>query len=153
MEKQKIIITSGYFDPIHIGHIKYLESAKKLGDYLIVIVNSDLQASLKKGCSFMHEDERLTIVGSLKFVDKTFLAVDNDRTVSRSIEKVIQTNADPNILYIFAKGGDYDEQVKKCPEEIYFKDKNYSIKFVYGIGGYKKLQSSSNLINMALSKP
>ena len=74
----KIVVASGYFDPLHIGHIEYLELAKKIGDKLIVIVNNDLQAKLKKGKSFMIEGDRMKIISSLKCVDETFLSIDSD---------------------------------------------------------------------------
>ena len=66
----KVVAVSGYFDPIHVGHLEYLKMAKNLGDKLIVIVNSDYQAGLKKGTSFMPEDDRLEIVKSLRCVDE-----------------------------------------------------------------------------------
>jgi cytidyltransferase-like protein len=65
----KIVCASGYFNPIHIGHIEYLQKSKDLGNKLVVIINSDKQSILKKGTSFMKEDERLKIVRSLKCVD------------------------------------------------------------------------------------
>ena len=62
----KTVVASGYFDPIHVGHIEYLELASKIGDRLVVIVNSDHQAGLKKGKSFMTEEDRVKIVSSLR---------------------------------------------------------------------------------------
>ena len=76
----KIIATCGYFDPLHVGHLECLELAKQLGDKLIVIVNSDLQAKLKKGKSFMSENDRMKIVSALKCVDEVFLSIDKDKT-------------------------------------------------------------------------
>ena len=75
MDDIVIVAVSGYFDPLHVGHIEYLEMAKSLGDKLIVIVNNDNQAALKKGKSFMNEEDRLTIVASLKCVDNVFLSM------------------------------------------------------------------------------
>ena len=82
----KIVATSGYFDPLHVGHLECLEMAKKLGDKLIVIVNSDLQAQLKKGKSFMNEQDRLKIVSALKCVDEVFLSIDKDKTQCESLK-------------------------------------------------------------------
>jgi len=65
----KVVVTSGYFDPLHVGHIECLELAKQLGDKLIVIVNSDFQAKLKKGKSFMNQEDRMKIISALKCVD------------------------------------------------------------------------------------
>ena len=94
----KTVVASGYFDPLHVGHIEYLELASKLGDRLVVIVNSDHQASLKKGKSFMSEEDRVKIVSSLRFLDEVFLSIDLDASVCESIRAV---NPDT-----FAKGGD-----------------------------------------------
>lgn len=128
----KIVCASGYFDPLHVGHIEYLEKAKTLGDKLIVIVNNDKQAILKKGKSLMSQEERLLIVGSLKFVDGVFLSIDKDKTVCKSLEFI-----NPNV---FAKGGDRFEgeipETKIC--------KKLGIKIIDGLG--KKIQSSSEII-------
>lgn len=127
------IVASGYFDPIHIGHIEYLKLAKQLGGTLIVIVNNDKQAKIKKGFSFMNENERLEIVKNIKYVDEVFLSIDDDSTVCKSLEKL-----KPDI---FAKGGDRNSS--NIPElEICNK---YNIKIVDGLGN--KIQSSSDLIS------
>ena len=84
----KTIIVSGYFDPIHVGHLEMLNLARALGDELIVIVNSDLQAKIKKGRSFMREEDRVEIVKSIKYVDSAFLSVDENATVCKSLKKV-----------------------------------------------------------------
>jgi len=127
------IVASGYFDPIHIGHIEYLKLAKQLGGTLIVIVNNDKQAKIKKGFSFMNENERLEIVKNIKYVDEVFLSIDEDSTVCKSLEKL-----KPDI---FAKGGDRNSS--NIPElEVCNK---YNIKIVDGLGN--KIQSSSDLIS------
>lgn len=126
-----VVVASGYFDPIHIGHIEYLKLAKSLGDKLIVIVNNDKQAVLKKGKEFMPFKERMEIVKSLKFVDEVFPSIDEDKTVCKSLEAL-----KPNI---FAKGG--DRKSDEIPEgEICRK---HGITIVDGLGN--KIQSSSNL--------
>ena len=84
----KIVAVSGYFDPFHIGHLEYLERSKQLGDYLFVIVNSDLQAKLKKGKSFMPERERLKIIRALSCVDSAIIAVDKDKTVRETLSLI-----------------------------------------------------------------
>ena len=132
-KKQIVVVASGYFDPIHVGHIEYLEKAKSLGDKLIVIVNNDGQAILKKGKEFMPFAERIKIVGALKFVDEVFPSIDEDKSVCKSLEAI-----KPNI---FAKGG--DRVVSNIPEaEICRK---LGIKIIDGLGD--KIQSSSALIN------
>ena len=106
MDDIVIVAVSGYFDPLHVGHIEYLEMAKSLGDKLIVILNNDNQAALKKGKSFMNEEDRLTIVASLKCVDNVFLSIDQDRNVCKSLSFL-----KPDI---FANGG--DRANKEIPE-------------------------------------
>jgi cytidyltransferase-like protein len=135
-KKPIIVAASGYFDPIHIGHIEYLEKAKELGDKLIVIVNNDYQAGLKKGKYFMPENERIKIVGALKSVDEVFLSIDKDPTVCKSLEEI-----KPDI---FAKGGDRFSY--EVPESEVCR--KYNIKIVDGLG--RKIQSSSELIKNSI---
>ena len=82
---KKAIIVSGYFNPIHKGHIEYFNNAKALGDALIVIVNNDKQRALKGSKEFQKEDERVFIVSNIKSVDQVFLSIDEDRTVCETI--------------------------------------------------------------------
>ena len=125
------VAVSGYFDPIHIGHLEYLKMAKDLGDYLIVIVNNDYQSNLKKGKSFMNELDRVEIIKALKLVDEVFLSIDKDRTVCKSLEKL-----KPDI---FANGG--DRSTEEIPEaEVCM---NFNIKMIDGLGD--KIRSSSEL--------
>tara|TARA_B100000927_G_scaffold96992_1_gene78241 strand:+ start:602 stop:1006 length:405 start_codon:yes stop_codon:yes gene_type:complete len=131
---KKTVAVSGYFDPIHVGHIEYLELAKKIGDYLIVIVNNDFQASLKKGKSFMNENDRVEIVSALKCVDEVFLSIDKDSSVCKSLEHL-----KPDI---FANGG--DRKLDEIPETSVMK--KYNIKMVDGLG--KKIRSSSDLTGL-----
>ena len=102
----KKVAISGYFDPIHVGHLEYIEMSKKLGDYLIVIVNNNKQCVLKKGKPFMDEMDRMKIVKAIKWVDEVFLSVDQDGTVCKSLKKI-----KPDI---FTNGG--DRHNKECPE-------------------------------------
>tara|TARA_B100000029_G_C17163854_1_gene810668 strand:- start:4 stop:411 length:408 start_codon:yes stop_codon:yes gene_type:complete len=127
----KTVATSGYFDPLHVGHLECLELAKELGDKLIVIVNSDLQAKLKKGKSFMAENDRMKIVSALKCVDEVFLSIDKDKTQCESLRYL-----KPDI---FAKGGDRTSD--EIPEAKVCKE--FNIKIIDGLG--KKIRSSSNL--------
>ena len=130
-DKNKIrVAVSGYFDPIHVGHLEYLKMAKELGDSLVVIVNNNHQCELKKGKPFMDQNDRLEIVKALRFVDEVFLSVDKDRTVCKSLEAV-----KPDI---FANGG--DRATSEVPETPICK--KYNIKMVDGLGD--KIRSSSN---------
>jgi cytidyltransferase-like protein len=133
VKENRTVVASGYFDPIHVGHIEYLEMAAKLGDKLIVIVNNDNQAALKKGAPFMTEGDRLKIVSSLKCVDEVFLSIDEDPTVCRSLQAV-----SPDI---FAKGG--DRFVDEIPEATTCKEIGAEI--VDGLG--MKIRSSSDYYN------
>ena len=129
----RIVAASGYFNPLHKGHVEYLERAKTLGDTLIVIVNSDLQLSLKGSKEFMEEQERLMIVRSLRCVDMAILAVDKDPTVCESL-KIIRP-------HIFAKGG--DRYTYEIPESKICRELGIAI--VDGLGD--KVQSSSWLLS------
>ena len=124
-----VVAVSGYFDPLHVGHLEYLEMAKQLGDKLIVIVNSDKQAELKKGKSFMNENDRVEIIGALKCVDEVFLSIDEDKSVCKSLEAI-----KPDI---FANGG--DRSLSEIPETAVME--KYNIKMVDGLG--EKIRSSS----------
>lgn len=93
-----VVAASGYFEVLHSGHLEYLEKAKALGDELVVIVNTDDQAKLKKGIVFMPLEERMRLLGALKCVDRVVASIDTDRTVCRSLAFIRPT--------IFAKGGD-----------------------------------------------
>jgi rfaE bifunctional protein nucleotidyltransferase chain/domain len=131
----KIIATSGYFDPLHVGHLESIELAKKLGGKLVVIVNNDKQAILKKGRPFMPQEERMKIVKALKCVDEVILSIDEDRSVCKTLEML-----KPDI---YAKGG--DRNLDNVPEAEVCK--RLGIKIVDGLG--KKIQSSSWLIKGA----
>ena len=105
--KKKAIIVSGYFNPIHKGHLEYFNNAKELADELFVIVNSDLQRGLKGSKEFQKEAERLSIVQNIKAVDKAIISVDKDRTVCASIRTIFETYGQEYDLG-FANGGDQD---------------------------------------------
>ena len=126
----KLVAISGYFDPLHVGHLEYIKLSKKLGDRLVVIVNNDFQSKLKKGKSFMNESDRLEIVKSIIWVDDAIISVDKDGSVCKSIELVKQD--------IFANGG--DRKNKEIPESKICN--KLGIKIIDGIG--KKIRSSSN---------
>ena len=127
------VAASGYFNPLHKGHVEYLEMARSLGDHLVVIVNSDLQRRLKGSKEFMDEIERLYIVRSLRCVDEVFLSVDVDGTVCASLAAVRP--------HIFAKGG--DRFTGEIPEADVCN--RLGIKMVDGLGA--KVQSSSWLLS------
>ena len=132
--KEIIVAVSGYFDPLHVGHLEYFQLAKQLGDKLYVIVNNDVQAVLKKQTSFMNENDRLEIIKSLSIVDNAILSIDQDKSVSKTLEKI-----KPDI---FGNGGD---QIKGSilEEEICIKN---NIKIVDKLG--EKIRSSSEITGL-----
>ena len=130
----KKVAISGYFDPIHVGHLEYIEMSKKLGDYLVVIVNNNKQCVLKKGNPFMDEIDRMKIVKAIKWVDEVFLSVDQDGTVCKSLKKI-----KPDI---FTNGG--DRHNKECPEAVVCR--KYEIELLDGMGD--KIRSSSDLTGL-----
>lgn len=137
MEK-RIVIASGYFNPLHKGHLEYLKKAKELGDFLVVIVNNDQQVKIKGSHAFMPEQERMKIIRALRPVDAVFLSVDNDASVVKSIEAVAKKY--PGKIF-FGKGGDRNSG--NIPEKEICD--RLGIKIVDRLGG--KVQSSSSLIN------
>ncbi len=127
------VCTSGYFNPLHKGHVRLFEEAKKLGDYLIVIVNNDKQVALKGSKPFMDENERYEIVKALRCVDHVVISIDEDKTVCKTLEMIRPT--------IFAKGGD------SVPTNVPEREtcEAMGTKIVFNTGG-DKVQSSSWLL-------
>ena len=138
MNKNAIIV-SGYFNPLHKGHLEYFEKAKSSGDVLFVIVNSDYQRKLKGSKEFQDEAERLLIVSSLRIVNKAILSIDKDKTVRQTIKHIYENYRDKYNL-AFANGGDQNNE--KIPEKDVCQ--NLNIKLIDGLG--EKIQSSSWLL-------
>lgn len=136
---QKIIIVSGYFNPIHKGHLEYFINAKAHGDLLFVIVNSDHQRALKGSKEFQKEEERLFIMQHIKEVDQAFLSIDQDRTVCKTLEFLHQQYGSMHGL-AFANGGDQTNQ--SIPETPICQV--LGIELIDGLGD--KIQSSSWLL-------
>lgn len=143
MTKKKAIIVSGYFNPLHKGHIEYINSAKSLADKLFVIVNSDHQRTLKGSKEFQNESERLFIIKNIKAVDEVFLSVDIDRTVCATIKNIFNKYSEKYKLS-FANGGDQHNrtipETKICAE--------LGVSLIDGLGD--KIQSSSWLLKSKL---
>ncbi len=138
-KKPIIVAVSGYFNPVHVGHLDMFNEAKKLGDRLIVIVNNDEQVKAKDRVQFMSERDRMKIIKAFKPVDEVFLSIDGDLTVCKSLAKI-----KPDI---FGNGGDRETK-KDIPEADICR--KLGIKMVFGLG--KKIRSSSVLIARSVSK-
>ena len=140
MKRTKTAIVSGYFDPLHVGHLEYFKLAKDLADELIVIVNNRKQCLLKKGDEFMDEQDRLEIVFHLDMVDEAILAVDEDKSVCETIRSIKRMK--PFNELVFCNGGDRDAsnspEVQVCGE--------LGIDFQQGLG--KKIRSSSDMTGL-----
>ena len=136
---KKAIIVSGYFNPLHKGHIEYFRKAKEMGDELFVIVNNDKQRELKGSKKFMNQDERLLIVNELKVTSKAFLSIDNDKTVCKTLQK-IHSKYSSNFELFFANGGDQNND--SIPETNIAN--KLGITLLDGLGS--KIQSSSWLL-------
>jgi cytidyltransferase-like protein len=139
MSKKKGIIVSGYFNPIHKGHIEYFNNAKAIADELFVIVNNDHQRALKGSKEFQKEEERVFIVSNIKSVNHCILSIDQDRTVCKTIEKIAVDFGNDYELS-FANGGDQNNNT--IPERPICDQ--MGITLVDGLGD--KIQSSSWLL-------
>jgi cytidyltransferase-like protein len=137
--KKKAIIVSGYFNPIHKGHLEYFNNANEMADHLFVIVNNDHQRVLKGSKEFQLEDERMLIVSHLKPVHTAILSIDTDRTVCKTIEK-IATEFGASYELVFANGGDQNNNT--IPERAICEQ--MGITLLDGLGD--KIQSSSWLL-------
>ena len=134
----KISVVSGGFDPLHSGHLDYFNEAKKISDYLIVLLNSDQWLKNKKGKPFMPFSERKIIIENLQMVDRVLdFEDDQEGSCSEGLKKI--QNLYPNDEIFFCNGGDRNK--KNIPEE-----KISNISFIFNVGGSSKKNSSSWLI-------
>ena len=139
MSKPKAIIVSGYFNPLHKGHLELFEKAKTAGDQLWVIVNSDHQRKLKGSKEFMDENERLIIVKAIGIVDKALISIDKDKTQCATLANLADKYSSEYQLF-FANGGDQNND--SIPEVPVCKEKGIGL--IEGLGD--KIQSSSWLL-------
>ena len=140
MKEESIILVSGGFDPVHIGHIEMFNEASKHGK-VVVIANTDEFLIAKKGYFFMPLDERLYILKNIEIIHKVYPSIDKDETVIETIKSL--KNKFGNNLRYFANGGDRKNK-KDVPESLICED--LGIEMLFGIGGDKR-QSSSNLVS------
>lgn len=137
MQEKKRVVVSGGFDPIHQGHIAYLEAAKALGDTLIVGLNSDGWLCRKKSIPFMTFEERIAVVKALRCVDIVLEIDDRDNTAKDAIRQA--QGMFPDDIIIFANGG--DRTAKNIPEMSM-----EGVEFAFGVGGDNKMNSSSDVL-------
>ena len=142
MTTPTLVIVSGYFGPIHVGHLDMIEAGAAAGDELFVIVNNNAQQIMKKGKVIIDQADRLRIVQALRAVDHAMVAVDEDGTVCASLEAI--ANQFPNHKLIFGNGGDDRKNDDEVPETKTCAE--YNIDMVFGMGGLNKADSSSRLI-------
>ena len=140
MTEKTLVIVSGYFSPLHCGHLDYLEAGASLGDRLIVIVNNDLQQKKKKGKVILPQQDRLRIVKALSIVDEAYVAIDDDSSVKKTIESIALKNQQFNLM--FANGGDRN-QPSDIPEVDVCKE--HEIQLIFGVGGSTKRDSSTRI--------
>ena len=133
---RKIVLVTGGFDPIHSGHISYFKEAAKLGDWLVVGLNSDEWLTRKKGKPFMPFNEREAVISELRCVDEVIMFDDSDNSAKEAIQKLLWYYDDSMI--IFANGGDRGRD--NIPEMDLQSDR---VAFVFGVGGNDKKNSSS----------
>jgi cytidyltransferase-like protein len=138
----KIVIVSGYFNPLHGGHLDMIEQAAELGDKLIVIVNNDVQQILKKGKIILDQDNRVRLMCALRDVDEVVLSIDTEPPVIKTLALIADKY--PHDELIFANGGDRDSE-KVIPETDICNERH--IEMVFGLG--EKVDSSTR-INQAL---
>ncbi len=133
--KKKIVATSGYFDPIHHGHVELFKLSKQLGDHLIVIINNDNQTMQKKGYCFMPAEDKAKIIAEFTCVDNIFISIDEDQSQCKTLEYLKP--------HIYAKGG--DRYIYEIPETPICR--MHGIEIIDGVGA--KVESSSDLIKKA----
>ncbi len=141
-DEPTLMILSGYFGPIHVGHLDMIEAGAAAGDELFVIVNSNHQQTLKKGRVVIDQADRLRIVQALRAVNHAMIAVDTDGTVCASLEKIAEQF--PNHRLVFGNGGDDRRNNDEVPETTVCA--NYGIEMVFGVGSTNKADSSTRLI-------
>ena len=137
----KLVIVSGYFNPLHGGHLDMIEAAAKLGDRLLVVVNNDKQQVMKKGKIILPQANRYRLIHALRDVDEVMLSLDEeDMGQRKTLEVIAKTH--PYDELIFANGGDRNSD-KEIPETDVCK--KYSIRLEFGVGGATKADSSTRI--------
>jgi len=137
---KKLVIVSGYFNPLHKGHLELFRKAKEVGDILCVIVNNDVQRELKGSKAFQDQDERIEIIRELSIVDMAWISIDEDRTQNATLKMLVDKFYGAMKL-AFANGGDQNNDT--IPEADFCRQ--FDIELIDGLGD--KIQSSSWLLD------
>lgn len=144
----KIVIVSGYFNPLHGGHLDMIEAARLLGDHLIVVINNDKAQMLKKGKIILDEMNRMRLMQSLRLVDEVILSLDEDLGQAKTLRKIRALY--PGDELIFANGGDRDPNKHALPENEMQACIDCDIQTVFGVGSHEvEKRDSSTRINKA----
>jgi D-beta-D-heptose 7-phosphate kinase/D-beta-D-heptose 1-phosphate adenosyltransferase len=151
---KKIVMVSGGFDPVHIGHVRMFNEAKKLGDELVVYLNNDNWLKKKKGFAFMSEHERKEIIEAFEAVDRVIISSHEEDPHDMSICMGL-VEIKP---HIFANGGDRDLKDAQDPKSSLYREreihKKLGINMIYNVGHGGKVQSSTDLVKKAkIKKP
>lgn len=143
---RKVVAVSGGFDPVHIGHVRMFEAAKKLGDRLVVILNNDNWLRAKKGFVFMSEHERKEIIEAFHCVDEVIITKHGEIVEDMSVCDTLRALSP----HIFANGGDRKPDGDPVPEVDLCQ--RLGIEMHYNVGEGGKVQSSSWLINKSVEE-
>lgn len=135
-----VSIVSGYFNPLHVGHLRMMRAARQIGDLLVVIVNNDDQQILKKGRIIIPVADRLEIVAGLRDVDRAIVAIDTDNTVNETLALLRRDH--PSERLVFANGGDRSSSLKIAEADTCT---SLDIEVRFGVGGNEKADSSSRI--------
>lgn len=153
-KSKRVVMVSGGFDPVHVGHLDMFKEAKELGDELVVVVNNDNWKRAKRRYVFMPDQDRKEIIEALACVDRVVLTehrepkTPKDMSVINELKKIRP--------HIFANGGDRNEEDAKNPESSLFYEvelcKKLGIEMVFNMGKKGKIRSSSDLVKEAAQK-
>jgi glycerol-3-phosphate cytidylyltransferase/D-beta-D-heptose 7-phosphate kinase/D-beta-D-heptose 1-phosphate adenosyltransferase len=140
-DPRRASIVSGYFNPLHVGHLRMMEAARALTGRLIIIVNNDAQQVLKKGRVILPLDDRMEIVRALRVADEVVAAVDEDNSVKQTLRAIRDQH--PDTALIFANGGDRSSSAKISEAGVC---EELRIELRFGVGGEEKADSSTRII-------
>lgn len=144
----KTVIVSGYFNPLHGGHLDMIEAAHKLGDRLVVVVNNDKAQLIKKGKVILDEENRARLMGALRLVDEVVISIDEDLGQAKTLRMLREKYPDQEL--IFANGGDRDPNKHALPETETQACADCNISTVFGVGSHEvEKRDSSTRINQA----